>query len=52
MADHVRVLADPLKNGATDVYIHSGQRDQGKVVEFLREGSFATLAPATSAKAA
>ena len=31
---HVKVLADLFKSGATGVHIHSGQRDQKRVIEF------------------
>jgi F420-dependent hydroxymycolic acid dehydrogenase len=31
---HVKVLADLFKSGATEVHIHSGQRDQRRVIEF------------------
>jgi len=31
---HVKVLADLFKGGATGVHIHSGQRDQRKVIDF------------------
>jgi TAT-translocated FGD2 family F420-dependent dehydrogenase len=31
---HVKVLADLFKSGATGVHIHSGQRDQRRVIEF------------------
>jgi F420-dependent hydroxymycolic acid dehydrogenase len=31
---HVKVLADLFKSGATGVHIHSGQRDQGRVIDF------------------
>lgn len=31
---HVKVLSELFKSGATEVHIHSGQRDQKKVIEF------------------
>jgi TAT-translocated FGD2 family F420-dependent dehydrogenase len=31
---HVKVLADLFKSGATGVHIHSGQRDQRRVIDF------------------
>ena len=31
---HVKALADLLKSGATGVHIHSGQRDQRRVIDF------------------
>ena len=34
----MKVLADLFKSGATGVHLHSGQRDQRKLIDFT-EGS-------------
>jgi F420-dependent hydroxymycolic acid dehydrogenase len=34
---HVKVLSDLFKSGATGVHIHSGQRDQRRVIDFYRK---------------
>jgi hypothetical protein len=37
---HVKVLADLFKSGATGVHIHSGQRDQKRVIDFMEKKSY------------
>jgi F420-dependent hydroxymycolic acid dehydrogenase len=49
---HVKVLADLFTSGATGVHIHSGQRDQRKVIDFYGREVLPRLRSATAAKAA
>ena len=49
---HVKVLTDLFKSGATGVHIHSGQRDQKKVIDFYGKEVLPRLRSVISAKAA
>jgi len=49
---HVKVLTDLFDSGATGVHIHSGQRDQKRVIEFYGKEVLPRLKKVTSEKAA
>jgi TAT-translocated FGD2 family F420-dependent dehydrogenase len=49
---HVKVLADLFQNGATGVHIHSGRRDQRKVIDFYGKEVLPRLRKTVSNKAA
>lgn len=49
---HVKVISDLYASGATGVHIHSGQRDQRKVIEFYGKEVLPRLRKMISAKAA
>jgi F420-dependent hydroxymycolic acid dehydrogenase len=49
---HVKVLSDLFESGATGVHIHSGQRDQKKVIDFYGREVLPRLHRLLSAKAA
>jgi F420-dependent hydroxymycolic acid dehydrogenase len=49
---HVKALSELYKSGATGVHIHSGQRDQKKVIDFYGKQVLPRLRDILSAKAA
>ena len=49
---HVKVLTDLFKGGATGVHIHSGQKDQKRVIDFYGKEVLPRLRQYLSKKAA
>lgn len=49
---HVKALADLFKGGSTEVHIHSGQRDQRRVIDFYGKEVLPRLRQSLSTKAA
>ena len=49
---HVKVIADLYESGATGVHIHSGQRDQERVIEFYGKEVLPRLRKTSVRKAA